>query len=263
MTALKILLNEEKFLSSDKKQEIINYFIKYFYSDIFEVDITFQHNIEEMTLNLILSLIKPTMQNGKLIQMKSSEAINKLIEVHKNIIELIKNKKIFSDDEDNNNELIKMYKKNFKNLSKENCLKNHKSKIITKLGLILLFYYLKYPEEYQEDISDLIAIIEKDFDENWMKIFTALCLNLLHKGSSELNEIVLNAYKNMSKYIGKDGLDVIVEFLKDTKIKKNKNKMESDDEDEDDEEDEEIENNNSSKKKKKSNEIKLDESEEE
>ena len=261
MTALKILLNEEKFLSSDKKQEIINYFIKYFYSDIFEVDITFQHNIEEMTLNLILSLIKPTMQNGKLIQMKSSAAINKLIEVHKNIIELIKNKKIFSDEEDNNNDLIKMYKKNFKNLSKENCLKNHKSKIITKLGLILLFYYLKYPEEYQEDISDLIAIIEKDFDENWMKIFTALCLNLLHKGSSELNEIVLNAYKNMSKYIGKDGLDVIVEFLKDTKIKKNKNKMESDDED--DEEEQEIENNNSSKKKKKSNEIKLDESEEE
>ena len=261
MTALKILLNEEKFLSSDKKQEIINYFIKYFYSDIFEVDITFQHNIEEMTLNLILSLIKPTMQNGKLIQMKSSAAINKLIEVHKNIIELIKNKKIFSDEEDNNNDLIKMYKKNFKNLSKENCLKNHKSKIITKLGLILLFYFLKYPEEYQEDISDLIAIVEKDFDENWMKIFTALCLNLLHKGSSELNEIVLNAYKNMSKYIGKDGLDVIVEFLKDTKIKKNKNKMESDDED--DEEEQEIENNNTSKKKKKSNEIKLDESEEE
>ena len=131
------------------------------------------------------------------------------------------------------------------------------------MNLNYLFYYLKYPEEYQEDISDLIAIIEKDFDENWMKIFTALCLNLLHKGSSELNEIVLNAYKNMSKYIGKDGLDVIVEFLKDTKIKKNKNKMESDDEDEDDEEEQEIENNNSSKKKKKSNEIKLDESEEE
>ncbi len=61
-----------------------------------------------------------------------------------------------------------------------------------------------------------------------MKVFTALCLNLIHKGGSIINDVVMNEYKKMSCYIGKDGFDVIVEYLKDTKIKKDKKKMESD-----------------------------------
>jgi hypothetical protein len=36
----------------------------------------------------------------------------------------------------------------------------------------------------------------------------------------------MNEYKKMSSYIGKDGFDVIVEYLKDTKIMKNKKKFE-------------------------------------
>ena len=59
-----------------------------------------------------------------------------------------------------------------------------------------------------------------------MKVFTALCLNLLHKGSPLINDVVMNEYKKMSSYIGKDGYDVIVEYLKDTKIIKNKKKFE-------------------------------------
>ena len=59
-----------------------------------------------------------------------------------------------------------------------------------------------------------------------MKVFTALCLNLLHKGSPLINDVVMNEYKKMSSYIGKDGFDVIVEYLKDTKIMKNKKKFE-------------------------------------
>ena len=59
-----------------------------------------------------------------------------------------------------------------------------------------------------------------------MKVFTALCLNLLHKGSPLINDVVMNEYKKMSSYIGKDGFDVIVEYLKDTKIIKSKKKFE-------------------------------------
>ena len=67
-----------------------------------------------------------------------------------------------------------------------------------------------------------------------MKVFTALCLNLLHKGSPIINDLVMNEYKKMSNYIGKDGYDVIVEYLKDTRIIKEKKKNEiSLDEDED------------------------------
>ena len=105
-------------------------------------------------------------------------------------------------------------------------LKTTKSRIIVKFGLILLFLYLKHPEDFEDDINDIIAILEHNFDKDWMKVFTALCLNLLHKGSPLINDVVMNEYKKMSSYIGKDGYDVIVEYLKDTKIIKNKKKFE-------------------------------------
>ena len=41
--------------------------------------------------------------------------------------------------------------------------------------------------------------------------------------------------KKMSKYIGKDGIEIIIEFLKDTKVHKIKEKIESDIEEEKDE----------------------------
>jgi len=161
--------------------------------------------------------------------------------VHKIIQNLIKDKKILYSNSDSNgdneeegedneyfSELIENYKKKYKQLTKEENLKSTKSKIIVKFGLIILFLYLKHPDDFGEDVEDLIGIIEHDFDKEWMKVFTALCLNLLHKGSPIINDVVMNEYKKMSPFIGKDGFDVIVEYLKDTKIKKEKKKMESD-----------------------------------
>ena len=60
-----------------------------------------------------------------------------------------------------------------------------------------------------------------------MKVFTALCLNILHKGSPLINDVVMNEYKKMSSFIGKDGFNVIVEYLKDTRIIKDKKKYEN------------------------------------
>ena len=83
-------------------------------------------------------------------------------------------------------------------------------------------------------VNDMIGILEHNFDKEWMKVFTALCLNLLYKGSPIINDLVMNEYKKMSNYIGKDGYDVIVEYLKDTRIIKEKKKNEINlDEDED------------------------------
>lgn len=90
-----------------------------------------------------------------------------------------------------------------------------------------LFLYLKHPDDFGDDVDDLIGIIEHDFDKEWMKVFTALCLNLLHKGSTIINDVVMNEYKKMSCFIGKDGFDVIVEYLKDTKIVKDKKNYEN------------------------------------
>ena len=239
--ALKILYTEEsntKIINNDMKNKIMEYFLQQYYSDQFDIDINYSYSIEEMTLNLILSLIKPNLVNNKPVPLKSSKAINILTNVHKTIQNLIKDKKILYNEEENEdnkeenddelNELKKNYKKKFKKLTKEENLNSTKSRIIVKFGLILLFLYLKHPNDFEEDVDDLIGIIEHDFDKEWMKVFTALCLNLIHKGGSIINDVVMNEYKKMSCYIGKDGFDVIVEYLKDTKIKKDKKKMESD-----------------------------------
>ena len=203
------------------------------------IDISFSYSVEEMTLNLILSLIKPIFIDNKLVPMKSSKAINILIETHKKIQKLIKEEKIkYSKEEENKemfDEINKSYKIKYKKLIKEEYTKSTKSRIIVKFGLILLILYLKHPDDFEDDINDLIAILEHNFDKEWMKVFTALCLNLIHKGGPIINDVVMNEYKKMSKFIGKDGFDVIVEYLKDTKIKKEKKKMESDEGSDEDE----------------------------
>jgi hypothetical protein len=241
--ALKILYSEEsntKLINEETKSKIIEYFLQQYYSDQFDIDINYSYSIEEMTLNLILGLIKPNMVDNKLVPLKSSKAINILTNVHKTIQNLIKDKKILYSEEENENnegkeekddelnEIKKNYKKKFKKLIKEENLNSTKSRIVVKFGLIILFLYLKHPNDFEEDIDDLIGIIENDFDKEWMKVFTALCLNLIHKGSPIINDVVMNEYKKMSCFIGKDGFDVIVEYLKDTKIKKDKKKLESD-----------------------------------
>ena len=233
LNALKILYTENsntKIINDDIKNKIITFFLKNYYSDSFDIDISFSYSIEEMTLNLILSLIKPEFIENKLVPIKSSKAISILIELHKNIQKLFKEKIIFynedKDSDELNEELKSSYKNKYKALIKEEYLKATKSRIIVKFGLMLLFLYLKHPEDFEDDINDIIAILEHNFDKDWMKVFTALCLNLLHKGSPLINEVVMNEYKKMSSYIGKDGYDVIVEYLKDTKIIKNKKKFE-------------------------------------
>ena len=265
LNCLKILYFEEsntKIINKEIKSKIIEYFLINYYSDLFDININFSYSIEEMSLNLIMNLIKPTIVDNKPVPIKSSKAINILSNVHKNIKNLIKEKKILNNEEENeeNEEILeeirKNYKKYFKKLTKEENLKSTKSRIIVKFGLIILFLYLKHPDDFGEDLEDLINIIEHDFDKEWMKVFTALCLNLIHKGSPIINDIVMNEYKKMSCFIGKDGFDVIVEYLKDTKIKKEKKKMESDVDSEEDE-NQSIENN------KKEKGIKLDEDKEE
>ena len=234
LNALKILYTENtnnKIINEETKNKIISYFLTNYYNDSFDIDISFSYSIEEMTLNLILNLIKPEFIQNKLVPIKSSKAINILMNVHKNIKKLIKEKIIINNEDEENKEIIEEIKKSYidkyNKLIKEEYLKSIKSRIIVKFGLILLFLYLKHPEDFEEDINDLIGILEHDFDKEWMKVFTALCLNLLHKGSPYINDVVMNEYKKMSSFIGKDGFDVIVEYLKDTKIIKDKKKYEN------------------------------------
>ena len=101
LNSLKILYLEEsnkKIVKQEIKTKIIEFFLTNYYSDLFEIDINFSYSIEEMTLNLILSLIKPTIVDNKPVPIKSSKAINILSNIHRNIQNLLKDKKILNNE---------------------------------------------------------------------------------------------------------------------------------------------------------------------
>ena len=223
ISALKTLFLFDTTLDEANRTKIINFFLQTFYASSPDVDIEVDHIIEERTALLILSLIKPTMQNGEIVQLKQSKAIKILLNLHKNNIQsLIKGKKIILDS--------KNYMKYYKQFSKEEKESDLKSKLLSKLGLVLLVFYLKSEIDFQQEIEDIIEI--KKFDKEWSKMFTDLTLNIMHKGNVMLSEFAMGIYKKMSKHIGKEGVDILIQFLKDTKPKKEKNQMLlSDDED--------------------------------
>ena len=223
ISALKTLFLFDTTLDESQRTKIINFFLQTFYASSPDVDIELDHIIEERTTLLILSLIKPTMSNGEIVQLKQSKAIKILIDLHKsNIQSLIKGKKIMLNS--------KNYMKYYKQFLKEEKESDLKSKLLTKLGLVLLVFYLKNEIDYQQEIEDIIEI--KKFDKEWSKMYTDLTLNIMHKGNVMLSEFAMGIYKKMSKHIGKEGVDILIQFLKDTKAKKEKNPMLlSDDED--------------------------------
>ena len=223
ISALKTLFLFDTTLDEANRTKIISFFLQTFYASSPDVDIELDHIIEERTTLLILSLIKPTMQNGEIVQLKQSKAIKILLNLHKNNIQsLIKGKKIILDS--------KNYMKYYKQFSKEEKESDLKSKLLSKLGLVLLVFYLKSEIDFQQEIEDIIEI--KKFDKEWSKMFTDLTLNIMHKGNVMLSEFAMGIYKKMSKHIGKEGVDILIQFLKDTKPKKEKNQMLlSDDED--------------------------------
>ena len=223
ISALKTLFLFDTTLDEANRTKIINFFLQTFYASSPDVDIELDHIIEERTTLLILSLIKPTMQNGEIVQLKQSKAIKILLNLHKNNIQsLIKGKKIILDS--------KNYMKYYKQFSKEEKESDLKSKLLSKLGLVLLVFYLKSEIDFQQEIEDIIET--KKFDKEWSKMFTDLTLNIMHKGNVMLSEFAMGIYKKMSKHVGKEGVDILIQFLKDTKPKKEKNQMLlSDDED--------------------------------
>ena len=166
---MKTLFLFDSTLDDSSKKNIINFFLKTFYASSPDIDIELDHIIEERTTLILLSLIKPTMNNGEIVQMKQSKAIKVLLDIHKsNIQSLIKGKKIMLNS--------KNYMKYYKLFAKEEKDSDLKSKLLTKLGLVLLVFYLKNEIDYQQEIEDIIEI--KKFDKDWSKLFTDLILNL-------------------------------------------------------------------------------------
>ena len=192
LSALKNIYLDEKLLNNSEeiKEKILEYFLIQFYSYNNNIDIYYDNFIDEKTFLLILSEIKPIKINNELVQIKSSKAIKILINIHKKIQKLIKNKKIEIDNIENYNKIFKKIIKIESNLKKDE--NEIKIKNILKLNLIILINLLKNENDYLQESEDLNLIIEKKFDKDWMKVYTDIVLNLLKKTNSVLDEFILN-----------------------------------------------------------------------
>ncbi|MCQ2816784.1 MAG: hypothetical protein MJ252_05910, partial [archaeon] len=229
ISALKNLYLSSLNLSQKTKDKIIDFFLINFYNSSPYEDLEFDNIIGDRTMLIILSLIKPNYENGEIKPLKLSKSIQILKELHGKIQNLIKNKKIIDVEENEEEEmeedeeikeLKKKYNKYFKILTaneKEEEKVSLKEKLIIQLGLVLLVLYLKNPELYQQEMDEIIEA--KNLGKEWSAIFVQVSLGMINKGYSIVGDFVMNVFKKISKSIEKDGVEVILDFLKDTKIR--------------------------------------------
>jgi len=118
--------------------------------------------------------------------------------------------------------------------------KNDKQTSIVKLGLVILILFANRPNDYADIIEDIYQVTQ--FDEMWMKVYLDICISLFHMGNSHLSDFCLNIFKKMSRFISKQGVDVLIDFIKSDektngKKEEKEEEMEEDMENEDEEED--------------------------
>jgi hypothetical protein len=95
LSSLKLLFISNTNIDTTIKNKILDFFLMNYYISSPDVDIEFDHIIEERATLLILSLIKPVVTNGEMIQIPSNKAIKILTDMHKgNIQALVKRKVI-------------------------------------------------------------------------------------------------------------------------------------------------------------------------
>lgn len=178
ISAFKILflnINNEEY-----KDKILEYFLIKLYSSERSDDIEFEHLVEERSVLLVISLFKPIIEvvNGKneLIHVNDAKAVKALMGVHKKIQSLIKNKKIEIS--------CKNYMKYYKEFTSERSKNDSKKgKKLSKLGFVTLLLYIKNERDYEQEMIDILHI--KQFDSQWMQVYTDLTLSILHKGNSK------------------------------------------------------------------------------
>jgi hypothetical protein len=76
---------------------------------------------------------------------------------------------------------MNFYKNIVKHVKEET--KSSLLKSIIKLSLVILILFTQ-EGEYADILNDLLEVVK--FGENWEKVFTDICLSLLHKGNSKI-----------------------------------------------------------------------------
>ena len=117
------------------------------------------------------------------------------------------------------------------NNNNEKCrIKNKKVKIlfnsILSLLLIAQVIYLKNSLEFEDSLFDFHELINKliiykedknkhtKLDNDFCKILTDLCIQLISLGSHIITEFVLKVFKKCSSYMDKSSVDILIDFIK-------------------------------------------------
>jgi len=102
--------------------------------------------------------------------------------------------------------------------------------VVLSLALLIMIIYMKNTVDFEEIITDLSEIskklVENQEDEEWEKVFMDLVIDILSKGKNVLNEFVCSCFRRMSKFLGVNSVQVILEFLKEDLVVDIKNDVE-------------------------------------
>lgn len=132
----------------------------------------------------------------------------------------IKSKEIIVDDES--------YKVFFKSLTKvkdtlkvKQTFNSEKKKLFfyasLKLMIVSQFLFLKN-KELEDTLFDLEELLNKTLskkalDNEFDKVFTEICLQLVSMNNQTLTDYVLKSFRRIAKYLGKESVEILFEFI--------------------------------------------------
>jgi len=212
---------------TDLNEEIIDKIMTSFFINYYKnTNSVFNELLEDKLVFAVLSRIKLLVSEKS---NKNFKILTELVKMNKFLQELLKKNKNFNVEQDDMFQYTKFYKKLYKiykelaETAKSNdeaqIEKNDKITSVLKIAFLQLLMYPKNTAEFEDSLEDLVELAKKTAankeDVEWGKIFTDLVISQISKGKNLITEFVMSCFKRTSKYLGKEALDVIVEFISD------------------------------------------------
>jgi len=220
-----IIMSKSAKIEEGIKDKILEYFFIEYYSNNNKY---MSEIIEDRLLLIILTKSKTIIkekEDGNHKEIKESVNIKHLIHFNEILQGLIKRNKI--SVEMNDYKVYSKYFKEFKSLFKgAKVNENKKLSVIFSLSFLIMIIYLKNVVDFEEILADLYEsaknLSNDEANNEWEQIFMDLVIAILSKGKNVLSEYVSSCFKKISKQLGFNSVQVILDFLKED-IYENKN----------------------------------------
>lgn len=186
---------------------------------------------KKMSVNSINSV------NGEQDNENLRNTARTLLKSNKQVFRLLKNKEIHVNDEvySSFRDALKTYDTRIKTIlnTKSIFLKEIIYSVLKLLGFTMVLY-LKNPQDLGDTIYDLQELLQKlestenkqrkksissstskdcIVDNEIYEVLTEICLQLISLGNQSLMENVMKIFKRISKYLGKESIDILKEYL--------------------------------------------------